>query len=287
MKDHAEAAPQVGSSQFRNVDTVKKNSASVEFVETHEKVHQGGLPRSGRPYQGHDLARFDAQVQAVEKRPVGEVAEAEPFDNDFAANSVQSLREDGVGSFFSFVEEGEDPFPGRQGRLEDVGGTGRLSQRKTKLAEIHQKRLDIAHRKTCGAGGQESPRDADSDVAKVVDQVHQRHHDSRQKLSLSSRVVQAFVDGLEHLNRCGLAAKSLNLHVARDHFFNVAAQFSQRFLLLGKVFPRPFGDRSDDKHHKGHDHQGNEREDWADPNHHRQGTRKRDGRGNKLGQRLL
>ncbi len=78
--------------------------------------------------------------------PVGPVAEADVLHFDLAVVHLQFLRVRGVGRFRLLVQQREDPFGRREGRLEFADDVGQLVDRAGELAGVENERGEVPQR---------------------------------------------------------------------------------------------------------------------------------------------
>ena len=65
---------------------------AVDLVEAHQQVHEGRLAGPGRPDDGDRLAGLDDEVQVVDERRVGQVAERHALELDLAPDRPAGSR---------------------------------------------------------------------------------------------------------------------------------------------------------------------------------------------------
>ena len=92
-------------------------------------------------------------------------------------------RHGGVGLFFGFVQQLEDPLCRRRRALQHVRDAGRLRDGHRELARVLDEGLHIAERDGA-AGHPEAADDADGDVVEIADEVHHRLDHAGDELGL-------------------------------------------------------------------------------------------------------
>ena len=80
--------PNVERSSSRDISRLSIPSTAirplVDLVEAHQQVDQGRLAGAGRPDDGDRLARLDDEVEVLDERHVGQVAERDVLELDRA-----------------------------------------------------------------------------------------------------------------------------------------------------------------------------------------------------------
>ena len=82
LEDHAERRAQLVARHLAALDAVDADPALIDLVEPHEQVDQRGLAGAGRSDDGDRLAGFDDEVEVLDERDVGQVAERDVLELD-------------------------------------------------------------------------------------------------------------------------------------------------------------------------------------------------------------
>ena len=82
LEDHPERRTQLVARHLAAVDPVDGDPATVDLVEPHQQVDQGRLARAGRSDDGDHLARLHDEVEVLDERHLGQVAERNTFELD-------------------------------------------------------------------------------------------------------------------------------------------------------------------------------------------------------------
>ena len=127
-----------------------------------------------------DLFRIIAEVHMVK----GDIA----LDMDLTLIITDIDRFRCIRDFFLLFQEFEDTLRRCGSALQDVHDLGRLGNRLVEVADVGDKRLDIADRQAF-VDGQIAAQHTDADIAEVADEVGDRHHDAGHELSLPGTVV--------------------------------------------------------------------------------------------------
>ena len=123
---------QVVAGQVPGVDAVDRDPPAVDLVEAHQQVDEGRLAGAGRPDDGDRLAGVGDEVEVLDERLVGLVAERDVLERrPRRAAAVRHVRRDRVGDLLGLVEELEHALGRGDGRLEDVGDARDLDDRES------------------------------------------------------------------------------------------------------------------------------------------------------------
>ena len=144
LEHHPERRAQLVARHLAAVDAVDADVPAVDLVEPHQQVHERRLAGTGRPDDRHRLAGLHDEVQVVDERGIGEVAERHALELDAALDHRPDTDDRGVGDLLGLVEELEDALGGGDGRLDDVRDARRLGDRHRELARVLHERLDVA-----------------------------------------------------------------------------------------------------------------------------------------------
>ena len=153
----------------------------------------------------------------------------------------------GFVSHFRLFEESEYAFGCGGATLQVLERLRKLRERLRKQADIHHERHDHAEL-DLAVHGERGTHHAHHHIAEITDEVHQRHHQTRQELRLPAGIVQIRVVALEPTNRICLAVVCLDDGVTGVHLFHMAVHITQRDLLAGEVLLRGLhNDHHDDQ----------------------------------------
>ena len=97
LRNERDAAAQAGLGDVAQVDPVDQDRPGVDVVEPQQQVQDRALAGAARAEQAHRLAGMQGQVEAVEHRPVGVIAEADRVEAHAAAERRGQARADAVG----------------------------------------------------------------------------------------------------------------------------------------------------------------------------------------------
>ena len=143
----------------------------VDLVEAHQQVDQGRLAGAGRPDDGDRLARLDDQVEVLDERDVGQVAERDVLELDPPGDRAADPGERDVRRLLGLVEQLEHPLGRGDRGLDDVGDAGGLGDRHRELARVLDEGLDVAEAHLA-VRHLDAADDADQDVVDVGDELH-------------------------------------------------------------------------------------------------------------------
>ncbi len=143
LQHHAGARADVVATQLGDVLTVEQDAPSVELVEAHDEVDQGGLARSGGSDDGDGLPGSTRNDRSVMRGRSG-VYEKRTFWNSMTPRPRSGRRVDGVGLLLVGVEEGEDAFRRGGPGLHDGRHSAQLRQRLRELLRVLDEGLHVA-----------------------------------------------------------------------------------------------------------------------------------------------
>ena len=176
------------------VDAVDRDPPAVELVEPHQQVDEGRLAGARSARRSPRCRRLGDEVQVVDERLVGLVAERDVLERDRAAASRGSrMRRDRIGDLLGLVEQLEDPLRRGDRRLEHVDDAGGLDDRERELARVLDERHDVAEASSGPVATRSAADDRDRDVVEVGDEVHRRLDDPGDELGPIARVVELVV----------------------------------------------------------------------------------------------
>jgi hypothetical protein len=121
------------------------------------------------------------------------------------------------------------------GLLQHVGDIGDLGDGLRERAHVLDKGLDIAHGDGV-ADGQAATQDGDGYIPQVTDKVHDRHHQTRQKLGFPGGAVERVIQSIKVCHTPGLPVEGLHHQVPTKHLLHMAIDVPQVILLLFEVF---------------------------------------------------
>ncbi len=241
----------------------------VDLVEAQQQVDERGLAGAGRTDDRDGLTRCHVEIQVVDERGVGVVAERHVAQVDAAGDVGQLLGSYLIGLLLGFVEQLEDALCRGDRRLHHVGDARGLRDRPRELARVLDERLDVAQRHR-SRGDPNATDDGDRDVVEVPDERGRRHDDSRDELRLEARVVELLVLLVELRDGLLLASEHLHDAVSGVHLLDVAVELAGALPLSSELLLRPFADDDGDHDRDRHREQRDRGEQRADPDHHRE-----------------
>ena len=282
----------------RDVPAVEGDVATVELVEAHEQVDQGGLPRAGRSDDRHRVPRLHAQGQVPDELGVRRVGEAGVLHLDDAGarpggtrhqvclTGPSSLAALGVRGLLLGVEKLEDSLGRGRSGLHCRGHPAELAQRLRELLGVLDEGLHIAQAQR--PRGHHDPADhRDGHIGDVPDDQHERHHDPREELGAQRRAVELVIllgESLPHRLR---APVDPHEGVTGEGLLHTRVDAARARPLMGEGL---LGARPDHPEHSAHERDDDERHQRqlpGDREHHPHDAHDGEDRGQRPGQRLL
>ena len=271
-----------------DVFAVDADLTTVQLIEPHEEIHQGGLACAGGTYNGHLLAGFGVGGEVVDDGFLRGIAEADMGEFHIALHRFhrQNLRLVGFIGQLLLVQEVKDPLGGGGGGLKTGGRLGNLGQGIGELPHIDHEGHNGAE-VGVSALDQHGAHDAHRHIAQVAHEAHEGLHETGEELRLPGAVVQIAVDLIEGILGGLLAVVGFDHVMSGVDFFDMPIELAQILLLSHEVllgFP-------DDQHHEaeaqdggddggdGHDAVGNE--------HHEQRAQEHGDGGHQIAQGLV
>ena len=246
LEDHPERRPELVARHLAAVDAVDGDPALVDLVEPHQQVDQGRLAGAGRSDDGDHLARLHDEVEVLDERHLGQVAERHVLELDAPGDVRPRPDELDLAALLAFVEELEDPLGRGDRGLDDVGDAGGLGDRHRELARVLDEGLDVAEAHL-PVGDLDPADDADRDVVQVGDERHDRLDRPRQELRLEAGLEELLVLLVEGVDRLLLAAERLDDAVPGVHLLDVPVERAGLHPLGRELLRRALGDEHRDR----------------------------------------
>src|SRR5450756_1792285 len=177
LQNHTEHGAQTAPTHRSYVDTVERDLAVLDVIETHEQVDERCLACPGRSNDGDGIALLDVEIHISDQGFGRPVAESDMIELDGAARLSDHNRVLGVRLLLGLVEHTKYTLGTRHRRLNDVGDARRLDDRHREGPRILDERRDVAQVEEI-PGDINTSKDRDEDIAKVADEVHQGEHDA-------------------------------------------------------------------------------------------------------------
>ena len=286
LEDHPERGAKFVPRHRPAVDPVDRDPARVDLVEAHQEVDQGRLARAGRPDDGDGVTRLDDEVQVLDERGIGEVAEGHVLQFHPAGDGPPDPGERDVRRLLRLVEQLEDALRGRDRRLDDIGDAGGLGDRHRELTGVLDERLDTAEAQLA-VRHLDPADDGDRDVVDVGDERHRGLDHPGQELGSIAGLEQLLILQVEAFDGLALAAERLDDVVSGVHLLDVAVEPARLGPLRGKLVLRAPGDGHGHRDGQRHREERDDGEERADPEHHREDADDRAQGRDELSQGLL
>ncbi len=257
LEDHPEQPAKAAAGHLPGVHPVDGDAPPVDLVEAQQQVDQRRLAGPVRPDDGHGLSRRHLQVEVLDERGLGQVAEGDIVQRDVPLGGADDGRGARVGLLLRLVEYLEDPLGRGCCRLQHIGDGRRLGDRLGELAGVLDERLDVAQGESPLRHPQ-ATHDRDGHVVQVGDEHHGRVDDPGDELGLEARLVQQIVLMLEALDGGLPAAEHLDDGVAGEHLLDVSVHLSGVRPLGGELALGAAGDQHCHHHCQGNCPQGDQ-----------------------------
>ena len=109
LKHHAVAGSQAPSGDIPDVRSVHLDGAAVHIIEPHQQIDHGGLAASGRPHDGHSLARPHLQIEVLYQLPIRHIGKMHSLQRHIALGVRQHPCPLLVRNLRLFVYQGKNP----------------------------------------------------------------------------------------------------------------------------------------------------------------------------------
>ena len=221
---------------------------AVDLVEAHEQVDERRLAGAGRADDRDRLARLGVEVEVLDERRVGLVAERDVLEGDRPVDVRQLARRrvsgtSSASSSSSKTRSAEATADWRTFAMLAVWMIGIVNWREYWM-NAWTSPSDIVPGRDLHAAD-----DADRDVVEVAMKFIAGWIDARDELGLEARLVELLVLLVERLDRLALAAEHLDDGVPGVHLLDVAVQRPGPLPLGGELLLRAARDehRDDDR----------------------------------------
>ena len=108
LEHHAECAAQLPTLELRNVHAINRDFAAVDFIETHQQVHEGRFASAGGADNRNHLARLDIDIHILHQHGIFFVAELDMLELNRSLRSPNNLRINSLGNFLRLIEQFKD-----------------------------------------------------------------------------------------------------------------------------------------------------------------------------------
>ena len=171
LQDHPEGAPDRIAWQIARVDSVEQDPTTVDLVEAHEEIHDGGLPRPGRSDDRDGLAFAHVEAEFLDQGLVGDVAERHAVERHPAGRGWQHRCGHAVGLLLRRREELEDTLSRGEPGLKQVRLRRDLRDRHRELPRVLDECLDVTERHRASRHAKATD-DRDANVVEVRQELH-------------------------------------------------------------------------------------------------------------------
>lgn len=267
LKHHPKAVAQFGAAHGSGIDAIDGDAPTVNLIEAHEEVDEGGFTGTGWANDGYFLPGMDGDIHILHEQAVWGVAETNVFKGDTATAIFRYDAFFGVRRFFFCVEQGKDAVAGGGGGAEASSHFRNRGKWLGKTAGVFEHGLHVPDGDASGNG----PKAADGGtqhIAEVVDKAGDWADCTGSDIGLVGTFTKRFVEGVEIGTGALSVAKGLNHGLAVDHFFDVAVEATEEVLLLHEVLAAGFHDTGSAEHGERHHEHRNQCELGADGKHH-------------------
>ena len=244
LKHHTEELANVSTAHFAGGDAVNGDVAAARVVEAHQEVDERGLAGAGGTDDGDLHTGFNFDGEMLDDWALRVIGEVDVMEFNGAFDVADHLGRFRIGSFFGFVQEGEDAFGGGHGLLDAGGDLGNAGERAVELADVLDEGLDAADAENAG-DGLLTANHADGDIAQVGADVDNREGDGGIELGFPG----AFIEALVAVGK--IRKGQVFMRVGLDDgltgviFFNGVIEGAERNLLVAEIFLGELGEAAD------------------------------------------
>ncbi len=113
---------------LRDIDAIQRDAPGVNFVEAHDEIDQRRLAGPGGPDYGDRMARFGSQVQILDQRLVGCIAERDRLESQVSARHFRGSGIDRIGALLLGVQDLKHALGRGHTGLQQIGHRAQLCQ---------------------------------------------------------------------------------------------------------------------------------------------------------------
>src|SRR5260370_5969795 len=192
LKHHAECAAQVSTFDMRNIYAIHQNPTTIDFVEAHQQIDQGGLARACRTDNGDPLSWLDIDIHILHQDGIFFIAKLDMLELDCRLWMLKNLRISGLRYLLLLIEQLKDMLSRRHRRLNYIGEIGQLGDRQGKPLSVLNKRLHIPNRNH-SLRDEYATDHSYKDIPKVSNKPHQRHDYAGSELCSPASIIEFLV----------------------------------------------------------------------------------------------
>src|SRR5258706_12651730 len=109
------------SANLAKIMPIKRDSSSLRLIETGDQRNDAALAAAGRAHQGDHLAWLGGEIDVMQNRPLGVIAEGDVVKDDSPDHARQWICAGQILNIGRGIEQAENPFGAGHRLKEQIG----------------------------------------------------------------------------------------------------------------------------------------------------------------------